>query len=262
MGEAYNWVVSICLKILDYSGIVLAFNIVRTEQWILIFCVSRSSNKQKQKQDLKGYHLWGVSSVRCSICRGNQLLEKRLIWRKDSDLNRRLNVTFFGRSGEIKEKKGLKMSAPKLPLTEISGYDQGQLKQVSMDDKSGVTSQDKILATIAKGGVSLKHAEPNVKTWMPTKEELEEERKQQAWMGVWHSALWTNSVRKWDTVGRDSNCVSNCLIFAHSALSFHGHVINLVMSCHVLSWLFRKHVMSRLCHAKEMVLMGILEGMW
>jgi len=74
------------------------------------------------------------------------------------------------------------MSAPpKLPLGDISGFDQHQMKKTQVADKSGVTSQDKILATIAQGNVNLKHtAEPNVKTWVPTKEDMEEDRKQMA----------------------------------------------------------------------------------
>ena len=55
------------------------------------------------------------------------------------------------------------------------------MKKTQVADKSGVTSQDKILATIAQGNVNLKHtAEPNVKTWVPTKEDMEEDRKQMA----------------------------------------------------------------------------------
>jgi len=82
----------------------------------------------------------------------------------------------------VEENSKAKMSAQsKLPLGEISGYDQHQLKKTQISDKSGVSSQDKILATIAKGNVNLKHAaEPTVKTWMPTKEEIEEEKKQMA----------------------------------------------------------------------------------
>jgi|TARA_B110001454_G_scaffold210532_1_gene225134 hypothetical protein len=49
-------------------------------------------------------------------------------------------------------------------------------------DKSGVTSQDKLLATIAKGNAQggLKHAEPKVKTWIPTKEDLEADAKEKS----------------------------------------------------------------------------------
>lgn len=71
---------------------------------------------------------------------------------------------------------------PNLPLNEISTYDAGQLKKTEVADKSGVTSQDKLLATIAKGNAhgSLKHAEPKVKTWMPTKEDLEADAKEKS----------------------------------------------------------------------------------
>lgn len=45
---------------------------------------------------------------------------------------------------------------PNLPLGEIAGYDQGQLKKTEVADKSGVSAHDKLLATVAGGQVNLK----------------------------------------------------------------------------------------------------------
>lgn len=69
---------------------------------------------------------------------------------------------------------------PNLPLGEIAGYDQGQLKKTEVADKSGVSTHDKLLATVAGGAVNLKHTETTEKTWVPTKEDLEADAKEKS----------------------------------------------------------------------------------
>jgi len=67
---------------------------------------------------------------------------------------------------------------PNLPLGDIAGFDQGKLKKSEVADKSGVSAHDKLLATVAGGQVNLKKTETNDKTWVPTKEDMEEDAKE------------------------------------------------------------------------------------
>jgi len=74
-------------------------------------------------------------------------------------------------------------SVPQNLLGDISSFDQNKMKKTAdkTADKSGPMAADKLMASISGGtGISkLKHrAEPNVKTWQPTKEDIEEDRKQ------------------------------------------------------------------------------------
>jgi hypothetical protein len=58
--------------------------------------------------------------------------------------------------------------------------------QVCLLCRSGVVDHDKVLATVATGHAQegLKHAEPTVKTWTPTKEDLEADATEQRDGGV------------------------------------------------------------------------------